>query len=100
MSSASCQKQHLTSADLSMITRVHTTVCTKNSIIARSIDAERIAALLVREFQYGVSKEADLLAAFTADGVFRLSVPLSRIDQFIGNAVSRWEWEADEATRH
>ncbi|MDW6026668.1 hypothetical protein SAZ10_33410 [Mesorhizobium sp. BAC0120] len=91
MSSAKYQKQYLTSADMSMIMRVHTKVCTSNSITARSIGAERIAALLVREFQYGVNKEPDLLAAFTADDAFRLSVPVSRIDQFIGNALSRWE---------
>mgnify|MGYP000857958385 CR=1 FL=1 len=95
MSSASQHPQHLTSADMSMIMRVHMKACAKNRIVADSLDAERIAALLVREFQYGLCNEADLLAAFTADGVLRLSVPVGRMDQFIGNALHRWEVDGD-----
>ncbi|BCH26445.1 hypothetical protein MesoLjLb_62300 [Mesorhizobium sp. L-8-3] len=90
-------RQHLTSTDMIMIMRVHAQVCARNAIAARSLDAERIAALLVREFQYGVRQEADLLAAFTADGAFRLSVPVDRMDQFIGNALGRWEADNDTA---
>ncbi|MDW6026679.1 hypothetical protein SAZ10_33500 [Mesorhizobium sp. BAC0120] len=91
MSSASQHPQHLTSADMGMIMRVHMKACAKNRIVPDSLDAERVAALLVREFQHGVKNEADLLAAFTADGVLRLSVPIGRMDQFIGNALHRWE---------
>jgi len=99
MSSDSQHQQHLTSADMSMISRVHAQVCVKNSILAGSLDAGRVAALLVREFQYGVNHEADLLAAFTADGAFRLSVPVDRIDQFISNALDSVR-SRDEAAPH
>lgn len=54
MSSTPHRRRHLTSADMTMIMRVHTQVCTRNMIAARSLDAQRIAALMVREFQYGV----------------------------------------------
>lgn len=91
MSSAARQRQHMTSADMRMIMRVHAKVCTENSVVDRSIDAERIAALLVREFQYGLNEEAGLLAAFSGGEAFRLSVPVNRIDQFFGNTLGRWE---------
>ncbi len=97
MSSTPHLRRHLTSADMTMIMRVHTQVCALNTIGARSLDAQRIAALLVREFQYGVREEADLLAAFTADGAFRLSVPFERMDQFVGTALGRWETDSDTA---
>jgi hypothetical protein len=45
----------------------------------------------IREFQYGVKNEAAFLAAFTTDGVLRLSVPVGRMEQFIGTALHRWE---------
>ena len=38
----------------------------KQCDLGGSFDANRLAALLVREFQHGVSDEARLLAAFTA----------------------------------
>jgi hypothetical protein len=63
----------------------------RNSILAGSLDAERIAVPLVRELQYGVSNEADLLSAFTTDGALRLNVPVGGIGQFVGNALHRWE---------
>ena len=98
MSSASQHRQHLTSADMDMIMRVHAGACGRNAIMAGSLDAERLAVLLVREFQYGVSDEADLLAAFAAGGVLRLSVPVGRMDQFIGNALHRWEADGDSVS--
>lgn len=64
MSSTPHHRRHPTSADMTMIMRVHTQVCARNAIAARSLDAERIAALLVREFQYGVREEADSDTAF------------------------------------
>jgi hypothetical protein len=84
---------------MSMIMRVHSKVCIRNAILPRSLEAERIAALLVREFQYGLSDEADLLAAFGSDGRFRLSVPVGKIDLFVGNALGRWEVD-DALDRH
>lgn len=69
MSSVSQHRQHLISADMNMILRVHMKVCAKNQVVADSVGAERVATLLVREFQHGVGNEADLLAVFTADGV-------------------------------
>src|SRR5690606_36272261 len=68
MSSVPQQQQHLTSADMNMIIRVHAGACTRNAISAGSLDAKRLAAPLVSEFQHGVSEEPGLLAAFTADG--------------------------------
>lgn len=91
MSSVSQHRQHLTSADMDMIMRVHATVCAKNAIMTGSVDAERLAALLVREFQHGVNEETALLAAFTADGALKLSVPVGRMKKFIGNALDEWE---------
>ena len=95
MSSVSQHRQHLTSSDMNMIMRVQIRGCAKNQIVANSGGAERIAALLVREFQYGVGNEADLLAAFTADGVLRPSGPVGRMDHFIANALHRWEVDGD-----
>jgi len=50
----------------------------------------------VREFQHGTNEETDLLAAFTAGGALRLSVPGGRMKKFIGNTLN--EWEADGKT--
>jgi hypothetical protein len=91
MSSVPQQQQHLTSADMNMIIRVHAGACTRNAISAGSLDAKRLAAPLVSEFQHGVSEEPGLLAAFTADGALNPSIPVSRMAKFIGNALSEWE---------
>lgn len=91
MSSVSQHRQHLTSADMDMIMRVHARVCAKNAIVTGSRDAERLAALLVREFQHGVNEEAALLTAFTTDGALRLSVPVGRMKKFIGDTPDEWE---------
>ena len=96
MSSVPQQQQHLTSADMNMIMRVHAGACTRNAISAGSLEAKRLAAPLVREFQHGVSEEAGLLAAFTAGGALKLGIPVSRMGKFIGNALS--EWEAENGT--
>ncbi|WP_137113961.1 hypothetical protein [Mesorhizobium sp. GR13] len=78
MSSVPQHQQHLTSADMNMIMRVHAGVCTRNAIAAGSLDAKRLAALLVWEFQHGVS---------------------SRMGKFIGNSISEWEAERRTVAR-
>lgn len=88
-------RSHLTSADMNMIMRVHASVCTKNRIVPASLAAERVAALLVREFQFGLTSEKDLFAAFMTDGSFRLSIPIDKMDQFIGNTLQRWEIDGE-----
>jgi hypothetical protein len=87
LSSASQHQHHLTSVDMGMIMRALMSARAKNRIVPGSLDAKHLAALLVREFQYGVCCEADLLAAFRAAGVLQPSVPVGRLDQFIGNAL-------------
>jgi hypothetical protein len=62
-----------------------------------SADAQRVAALLVREFQHGVNKEADLLTAFTSGGNFRLHVPVDRLSRLMGNALYGWEGDGGTA---
>lgn len=96
MSSAIQHQQYMTPADMNMIMRVHARVCAGNAIRAGSPDAQRLAALLIREFQHGVSEEAGLLAAFTADGALKLSIPVSRMKKFIGDTLG--EWKADGKT--
>lgn len=88
-------RSHLTSADMSMIMRVHAGVCAKNSIAPASLAAERVAALLVREFQLGLTGEQELLTAFMNDGAFRLSIPIDKMDLFIGNTLQRWEIDGE-----
>ncbi|MBE0691985.1 MAG: hypothetical protein IH590_02635 [Aquamicrobium sp.] len=95
MSSSQQHRSHLTSADMNMIMRVHASVCAKNRIASTSLAAERVAALLVREFRYGLIGEEELLAAFMADGAFRLSIPIQKMDQFIGNTLHRWEIDGE-----
>jgi hypothetical protein len=80
-----------------MIGRVHKKVCAQNAMRDQSADAQRTAALLIREFQYGVNKEAALMTAFMGDGNFKLSVPVGRLSRFIGNALDQWESD-DEVT--
>lgn len=95
MPSIHSSRSHLTSADMSMIMRIHASVCAKNSIVLASLAAERVAALLVREFQFGLTSEKDLFAAFMTEGSFRLSIPIDKMDQFIGNSLQRWEIDDD-----
>lgn len=95
MPSIQSNRSHLTSADMNMIMRVHASVCRKNSIVPASLAAERVAALLVREFQFGLTSEQDLFAAFMTEGTFRLSVPIDKMDQFIGNTLQRWEIDGE-----
>ena len=85
----SSPQQHLSSDDMSMIMRVHAAVCAENHIDPKSVMAERLARLLVREFQHGVSKEADLLTAFTANRDMKLSVPLRNMGTFMGDPAAR-----------
>lgn len=80
---------------MNMILRVQIKACAKKQIVANSVGAERIATLLVSEFQHGLGNEADLLAAFRADGVLRPSVPVGRMDPFIGNALHGWKVDGD-----
>lgn len=88
-------RSYLTSADMSMIMRVHASVCAKNRIVPASLAAERVAALLVREFQFGLTSEQELFAAFMTDDTFRLSIPIDKMDQFIGNTLQRWEIDGE-----
>ncbi len=97
MSSVSRHQQHLTSADMDMIMHVHARICLRNAIMPGSLDAERVAVLLVREFQHGVNEEADLLAVFPCDGPLRLSIPMSRMGRFIGDAVGDWDADGETA---
>jgi hypothetical protein len=97
MSSVSLHQQHLTSVDMDMIMRVHDRVCVRNAIMPGSLDAERLAVLLVREFQHGVNEEADLLAAFPRAGPLKLSIPMGKMDKFIGNAVGDWDADGETA---
>lgn len=99
MSSDQRHRSHLTSADMNMIMRIHASVCTKNRIAFTSLAAERVAALLIREFRYGLTDEVNLLAAFMTDGAFRVSIPIDKMDQFIGNTLHRWEIDG-EAVSH
>ena len=81
--------------DMTMIARVLEKVCAHNAIVDGSLDAERTAALLIREFQYGVNKEAELMSAFMGNGNFRLSVPVSRLSLFVGNTLDRWDADSE-----
>lgn len=95
MPSIQSNRSHLTSTDMNMIKRVHASVCRKNSIVPASPAAERVAALLVREFQFGLTSEHELSAAFMTDGSFRLSIPIDKMDLFIGNTLQRWEIDGE-----
>ncbi len=81
MSSSSRHQQHLTSADMDMIGRVHDRICAQNAMASYGSDAQDLAALLVRQFQLGVRNEHDLMAAFGADGVFTVIVPTNRLHE-------------------
>lgn len=85
----SSPQQHLSSDDMSMIMRVHETVCREAGIAPKSPDAERLARLLVREFQHGVSSEQDLLNAFTKGRNMKLSVPMHAVDGFLSERPSQ-----------
>lgn len=80
-----------------MIARVHAKVCARNDFAEGSLDAERTAALLIREFQHGVSVESDLMDAFMAKGVFKVSIPSDKLALFVGNDLDRWKAETDGA---
>jgi hypothetical protein len=95
---SSVSQQHLTSADMNMIMRVHAGVCTRDAIAAGSLDAKGLTALLVRgEGQHGVRQEARVPGASTADDALKLSIPVSRTGRFIGNALGEWEAESETA---
>lgn len=91
MSSSSRHQQHLTSADMDMIARVHDRICARNAMASGGSDAQDLAALLVRQFQLGVSSEHDLMAAFGADGLFTVIVPTSRLHEMAGRLRSKQE---------
>lgn len=94
---SSVSLHHLTSVDMDMIMRVHGRVCVCNAIMPGSLDAERLAILLVREFQHGVNEEADLVAAFPRAGPLKLSVPMGRMNKFTGNAAGDWDADGETA---
>jgi hypothetical protein len=97
MAFTSQNQQHLSSADMTMLDRVLERVCVGNSITGGSADAQRVAALLIREFQHGVNNEADLVAAFTGDGDLKLHVPVTRLSRLMGNALYGWEGDTGTA---
>jgi hypothetical protein len=76
---------------MTMLDRVLKKVCAGNSIVGGSADAQRVAALLIREFQHGAKTEANLMTAFDGDGDFKLRVPVSRLSRLMGNALYGWE---------
>lgn len=57
---------------MTMLDRMLEKACVRNSIAGGSADAERVATLLIREFQYGATTEAKLMTAFNGDGDFKL----------------------------
>jgi hypothetical protein len=93
----SLSQQYLSSKDMTMLDRVLKQVCVGSSIVGGSADAQRVAALLIREFQHGVNKEADLVAAFTGDGDLKLHVPVTRLGRLMGNALYGWEGDTGTA---
>jgi RNA-binding protein YlmH len=81
MASTSPFQQYLSPTDVTMLDRMLKKVCVRNSIAGGSADAERVAALLIREFQYGANAEANLMTAFNGDGDFKLGVPVGRLSR-------------------
>lgn len=65
----------------------------RSSIADGSPDAERVAALLIREFQHGANTEANLMTAF--DGDVDL---VSRLSRLKGNALYGWEGDGGTVT--
>lgn len=90
-------RQYLSPTDMTMLDRVLKRVCVRNSIAGGSADAERVAALLIREFQHGANTEINLMTAFEGDGGFKLSVPVSRLSWLMGNAMYGWEEDGGTA---
>jgi hypothetical protein len=99
MTSASPHQQHLSGIDMTMLDRVLREVCARNSIAAGSAEAQRVAALLIREFQHGVNEEAALMTAFGGDGNFKLSVPVTRLGRLMGNTLYGWEGDGGTTAR-
>ena len=97
MASTSPFQQYLSSTDMTMLDRVLEKVCVRNSITGGSADAERVAALLIREFQHGVNAEADLMTAFVGDGDLKLHVPVTRLNRLMGNTLYGWEGDGGTA---
>lgn len=64
MSSSPSHRQYLTPTDLTMVQDIIVQICARRAISAHGLGAQRIAAILVREFQEGATTEAELLAAF------------------------------------
>ena len=50
---------------MEMLDRVLDKVCDENSLASHGSDAHRIAVLLLREFDHGVTEEVDLMVNFT-----------------------------------
>jgi hypothetical protein len=97
MISTALYQQHLSSTDMTMLDRVLNKVCAGNSIVGGSADAQRVAALLIREFQHGVNKEVDLVTAFGSGGNLKLRVPVGRLSRLMGNALYGWEGDGGTA---
>lgn len=76
---------------MTMLDRVFKEV--RSSIADGSPDAERVAALLIREFQHGANTEANLMTAF--DGDVDL---VSRLSRLMGNALYGWEGDGGTVT--
>lgn len=98
MASTSPFQQYLSLTDMTMLDRVFKEVCVRSSIADGSPDAERVAALLIREFQHGANTEANLMTAFDGDVDFKLRVPVSRLSRLMGNALYGWEGDGGTVT--
>jgi hypothetical protein len=59
---------------MEMLDRVLDKVCDENYLASHGSDAHRIAILLLREFDHGVTEEVNLLFNFTGDMSFSFEV--------------------------
>jgi hypothetical protein len=98
MTSTSLYQQHLSPTDMTMLDRVLRKICARESIAGGSADAERVAALLIREFQVGANTEANLVTAFGSGGNLKLRVPVGRLSRLMGNALYGWEGDGGAAS--
>lgn len=93
-STALRHQQHLTSADMAMIMRVHEKACAKNAILAKSLDSERTAALMYQGIP--VWCEQGGRSSGRLHGRRCIQAKRARMDRFIGNALNRWEADGDK----
>jgi hypothetical protein len=63
MSSRFPSKQHLNSAEMEMLSRLLDKLCAIYDLQSDGPEAQRLGAMLVKTFQSGATREADLTAA-------------------------------------